>query len=119
MRAFDIAIAALALRTSATRPPRHERRLVPAIDDAGQATLDRNAVDQRRAALAASLWPEARPCAVRAIYELLPAPAQFTTALSVQWAAPAEEHARALQARLAVAFPCTEAAIQAENFRAA
>ena len=85
MRAFDMALTALALRASATRPPKHERRLVPAIDDADAAMLDRDALNQQRAALIASLWPEARPCVVPALYLELPAPAMFGVAFRVSW----------------------------------
>ncbi len=89
------------------------------MDDAEPAMLDRHAIAQERAALIASLWPEARPCAVRAVYEVLPAPTLFATALSVQWAAPPAIDAHALQARLHAAFPARETAAEAENVRAA
>jgi hypothetical protein len=85
VRAFDMALTALALRASATRPPKHERRLVPAIDDADAAMLDRDALNQQRAALIASLWPEGRPCLVPALYLQLPAPALFGAAFCVSW----------------------------------
>jgi hypothetical protein len=85
VRAFDMVLTALALQASATRPPKHERRLVPAIDDADPATLDRDALNQQRAALIASLWPEARPCVVPALYVQLPAPALFGAAFRVAW----------------------------------
>ena len=85
MRALDMVLTALALRASATRPPKHERRLIPAIDDADAATLDRDALNQQRAALIASLWPEARPCVVPALYVQLPAPALFGAAFRVSW----------------------------------
>jgi len=113
MRAFDIAIATLALRTSATRPPKHERRLVPAVDDANPAHVDRSAIPQDRAALVASLWEEARPCAVRPVYAQLSAPAEFAMVYQVTWALPEPgEDARSLQDRLAAAFPQAEAPIQ-------
>lgn len=102
MRAFDMALTALALRASPTRPPEHEKRLVPAIDDACAADLDRAAIPQARAALVASLWPEARPCTVRSVYEQLPAPALLGAVLPVTWAPQVD--ARALQTRLAAVF---------------
>lgn len=106
MHAFDAALAALALRASAVGPPRVQRRLVPAVDDAGRATLDRNALDQQRAALIASLWPEASPCAVPARFAELPAPAVFLGVFQLAWRAPMPvEDARALQARLYAVFP--------------
>ena len=85
MRAFDMVLTALALRASATRPPKHERRLVPAIDDADAAMLNRDALNRQHAALIASLWPEARPCVVPALYQELPAPAMFGVAFRVSW----------------------------------
>jgi hypothetical protein len=113
MRAFDMALTALALRVSPTRPPEHEKRLVPAIDDAAAADLDRAAVPQQQAALIASLWPEARPCAVRAVFEQLPAPALLGATLPVTWTPPVPaEDARALQMRLRAVFARTEAAFQ-------
>jgi hypothetical protein len=120
LRAFDIAIATLALRTSATQPPKRERRLVPAVDDANPAHLDRTAIPQERAAMVASLWEEARPCAVRPVYAQLPAPAQFSMVYQVTWALPEQnEDARALQDRLAAAFPLTEAPVQVAKAEAA
>lgn len=85
MRSLDMALTALALRASATRPPEHERRLVPAIDDADAAMLNRDALNRQRAALIASLWPEARPCVVPALYLQLAAPAMFGVAFRVSW----------------------------------
>lgn len=120
MRAFDIAIATLALRTSATQPQKHERRLVPAVDDANPAHVDRSAIPQERAAMVASLWEEARPCVVRPVYAQLPAPAQLAVVYQVTWAMPAQsEDARALQGRLAAAFPLTEAPVQVAKAEAA
>jgi hypothetical protein len=78
-------LTALALRASPTQPPKHERRLVPAVDDAGAAMLDREALSRQRAALIASLWPEARSCVVPALYLELPAPAMFGVAFRVSW----------------------------------
>jgi len=85
VRAFDMVLAALALGASPPRRPKHERRLVPAIDGADAATLDRDALNHQRAALIASLWPEARPCVVPALYVQLPAPALFGAAFRVSW----------------------------------
>ena len=118
MRAFDMALTALALRASPTQPPTHERRLVPAVDDANADQLDRAAIPQERAAMVASLWPEARPCAVRSVFAQLPAPAQFGAVFQVTWTPPAED-ARALQARLAAVFPRAEAGIQVAGAHAA
>jgi hypothetical protein len=106
MRAFDMALAALALRTSAVGPPSVQRRLVPAVDHAGRATLDRNALDQQRAAMIASLWPEASACAVPARFAELPAPAVFLGVFQLAWRAPLPaDDALALQARLRAVFP--------------
>ena len=85
MRGFDMVLATLALRASPARPPKHERRLIPAIDDADAATLDRDALNHERAVLIASLWPEARPCVVPALYLQLPEPAMFGVAFRVSW----------------------------------
>lgn len=85
MRGFDIAIATLVLRVSPPRPPKHERRLVPAVDDANKALLDRDKLNQQHAALIASLWPESRPCVVPALFEQLPAPALFSPVMRVSW----------------------------------
>jgi hypothetical protein len=85
VRAFDMVLAALVLRASPARPPKHERRLVPAVDDADAAMLDRDALNRQHAALIASLWPEARPCVVPALYLELPAPAMFGVAFRVSW----------------------------------
>ena len=85
MRALDMVLTALALRASAPQPPKHERRLVPAIDDADAVTLDRDALNRQHAALIASLWPEGRPCLVPALYLQVPAPAMFGVAFRVSW----------------------------------
>lgn len=105
MRALDIALASLALRVSPPQPPKHERRLVPAIDDATRETLDRRAVPESRAALIASLWPApTRQCVAPPVYVELAAPAQFGRLNLVAWGAPARVDARALQARLMARF---------------
>jgi hypothetical protein len=91
MRAFDIAIAALALRTLPTQPQKVQRRLAAAIDDADPAMLGRDALNRDRAALIASLWPEARPCVVPTRYEQFPAPALFGAVLRVCWRPPRRE----------------------------
>lgn len=85
MRAFDVALAAFALRASSARPQQFERRLVPAVDDANEAMLDRQALDWGRAALISSLWPEARPCVVPALFQLLPMPAMLGAVLRFSW----------------------------------
>jgi hypothetical protein len=86
VRALDIALAALALRTSTTKPPQTVRRLLPALDDADAALLDRDAVPQERAALIASLWPApTRQCVARPLHLELPAPAVFGRLLRVSW----------------------------------
>jgi hypothetical protein len=102
MRVLDVALATLALRASATRPPEHERRLVPAIDDADAATLDRAAISHERAAMIASLWPPARQCVVPAVYAVLPAPAVLSGLVRLTWRAPSAD-ARVLQKRLQAA----------------
>lgn len=91
MRALQIALTALALRASATKPPRAERRLAPAVDKPDAAALDRRELDQQHAALIASLWPEARPCVVPALYLELPAPALLGAVLQVSWCVPIGE----------------------------
>lgn len=112
MRVIDIAVAALALRTSATRPPAHQRRLVPAVDEPDAGLLDRNALPHQRTAMIVSLWPPARQCMVPAVYVEFAAPALFGQALSVTWPARPAEDARALQAKLKAAFPRAEGASQ-------
>lgn len=119
MRVIDIAVAALALRTSGTRPPKHERRIAPAVDEPGEAALNRNALPLRLTALIASLWPPARQCVVRPVYEELSAPALFGQALQVTWRAISIEDARALQARLRTAFPRAETQPRAPDADAA
>jgi hypothetical protein len=104
VRVIDIAVAALALRTSATRPQQHQRRLVPAVDEPDAALLDRNALSHQRTALVVSLWPPARQCVVPTVYAEFAAPALFGRALSVTWPARPPEDARALQAKLKAAF---------------
>jgi hypothetical protein len=87
VRAFDIAMATLALRASAPRPPKAERRLIPAIDDADAAMLNREALPQDRAARVASLWPPpTRQCVAPAVYAQLAAPAAFGSIYQVTWA---------------------------------
>lgn len=88
MRAFDIAVATLVLRVLAPRPPQHARRLVPAVDDADAAMLDRDALNRQQTALIASLWPRPGQCILAAHYLQLPAPALFGAALRVSWQAP-------------------------------
>jgi len=105
VRAMDKALAALALRASPTLPSQRERRLVPAVDDADAALLDRAAISHQRAALIASLWPwPAGQCMARPVFSELPAPAVFGALFQVSLPTPPEADARALQARLARAF---------------
>ena len=105
MRGFDIALTAMALRASATRPPEAKRELVPAVDDLDRASLDRAAISHCHAALVASLWPApARQCVARPRYLALGAPAVFGVVYQVSWPAAPTEDARALQARLRAAF---------------
>ncbi|MEQ1618535.1 MAG: hypothetical protein ABL883_09360 [Terricaulis sp.] len=78
VRALDIAFASIVLRLAPARPSKPQRELVPAIDPADPATLDRAALGQDRAALVASLWPAPRrQCVISAKYFLLDAPAGF------------------------------------------
>lgn len=101
MRGFDLVIATLILRVLPPRPPTHERRLVPAVDDADRALLDRDTLNRQRAALIASLWPEARPCVVPAVFEQLPAPALLAPVMRVSWrAARRDPNARSTPVRL-------------------
>ena len=88
MRAFDMALTALALRASETHATKPQRRKAAAINRADAATLDRNAISRPRAALIVSLWPEARPCVVAAHYMQLAAPAQFGALFRVSWQHP-------------------------------
>jgi hypothetical protein len=92
MRAVDIAITALALRASPPQPPKHERRLVPAVDEPDAAILDRNALGREQTALIASLWPRAGLCLLAPHYLELPSPALFSAMLRVTWHAPDVEH---------------------------
>ncbi len=89
MRGLDMALTAFALRASPPRTPKTERRLLPFVDDAAAAVLDRAALPQQFAALVASLWPAARQCVVRPSYEELPAPAMLGAVLRFNWQAPA------------------------------
>lgn len=105
MRVLDIALASLALRASPPQATKHERRLVPAVDDASPETAPRGAIPETRAALIASLWPPpARQCVAPPVYLELAAPAQFGRLNQVAWGAPARIDARALQVRLAAHF---------------
>ncbi|HVK81028.1 MAG TPA: hypothetical protein VM915_10500 [Verrucomicrobiae bacterium] len=118
MRAFDRAVAALALRAMPTKPPEHEKRLVPAIDDARQAQLDRAAISHQRAALVASLWPEpTRQCIAPPVFVQFSAPATF--GLIFRFGAPQRVDARALQARLNAVFGATKAPLAQETAKAA
>ena len=80
-----MALTVLALRASATQSPKPQRRKAPAINQADAAALNRNALNRQRAALIASLWPEARPCVIPALYLQLPAPASFGALFKVSW----------------------------------
>ena len=118
MRVIDFAGAALALRASETRANKRQRRPVPAVDVPQKGVLNRNALPQQLTALIASMWPAARQCVVRPVYSELPAPAQFGRALRITWPAISND-ARALQARLATAFPRTETQAQVRGVDAA
>lgn len=105
MRAFDIALASLALRTAPDRQRKLDRALVPHIDGADAATLDRGAVAQDRAALISSLWPPpTRQCVARPLYEEHAAPAVFGLVFRVKWRDAPDLDVRALQARLRGVF---------------
>lgn len=118
MRAFDKAMAALALRAMPTKPPAHEKRLVPAVDDANRAQLDRNTISHQRAALVASLWPEpTRQCVARPVFAQFSAPATF--GLIFRFGAPHRVDARALQARLNAAFGAAKEPPRQETAKAA
>jgi hypothetical protein len=119
MRVIDIAVAALALRASETRANKRQRRVVPAVDEPQKGVLNRNALPQQLTALIASMWPAARQCVVPPVYSELPAPAQFGRALRVTWPSIPAEDARALQARLAAAFPQAETEVQVRDLDAA
>jgi hypothetical protein len=108
VRGFDRAVAALMLRAMPTKPAEHEKRLVPAIDDANRAQLDRNTISHQRAALIASLWPEpTRQCVARPAFVQFSAPAIF--GLVFHFGAPHRVDARALQARLDAVFGAAKA----------
>jgi len=120
MRGFEIAMASLALRASPTRPQKHERRLIPAIDDADAAMLDRAAISHQRAALIASLWPApTRQCVAWPSFEELAAPAIFGAVFRVSWPFAPEADARSLQTRLGQHFPASEPPPPAIGQRAA
>lgn len=105
MRAFDYALASLALRTSPDRRRKLDRGLIPLIDHADAATLDRGALAQDRAALIASLWPgPARQCVARPLYQEHAAPAVFGLLCRVRWREGPDLDARALQERLRAVF---------------
>lgn len=106
MRRLDIAMTALALRISPRKPPEYERLLAPAWDEPDAAWLDRTAISQQRAALIASLWPEpARQCVAAPVFLQLPAPAVFGAVFQVSASLYGAGDARALQSKLASAFP--------------
>lgn len=118
MRGFDRAVAALALRAMPSKPPAHEKRLVPALDDASRVQLDRGAISQQRAALIASLWPEpTRQCIAPPVFVQFAAPAIL--GLVFRFGAPQRVDARALQARLDAAFGATKAPPTPETAKAA
>ena len=100
-----MAFAALALRLSPAQPPRHVRRLLPAVGEPDAATLDRQALNLQQVALIASLWPEARPCVVPVLHLQLPAPALLSAPFDVSWLAPQPLGAPST-------LPCPESASQ-------
>src|SRR6185503_17084822 len=75
LRAFDMALTALALSVSPALAPKRQRRLIPAVGEAGAAALDRDALSRQRTAIIASLWPRGGQCILPACYLQLPAPA--------------------------------------------
>lgn len=101
-------MAAFALRAAPAGRVKPEKRLIPAVDEPGAATLDRARIDQAQAALIASLWPEPyRQCVVRPLYLNVNAPAAFGVMHVVGRAAEpsgGSHGARALLKRLRVAF---------------
>lgn len=103
MRAFAIAMFALALRAQPFAVDATPRRVVPALGPAAAAFLDRAALPLERAALIGSLWPTARGCLMPLAYGLLTAPAVFVAAMEARPPAPGD--ARTLQRRLAASFP--------------
>lgn len=118
MRGFDKVVAALALRAMATKPPAHEKRLVPALDDVARAHLDRAALPHQTIALIASLWPEpTRQCVVRPVFVQFAAPAILGRAF--RFGAAPRVDARALQARLNTAFCAAEPSPLQETAKAA
>ncbi|MBN8608540.1 MAG: hypothetical protein J0L81_16615 [Caulobacterales bacterium] len=118
MRGFDRAMTALALRAMPTKPPEHEKRLVPAFDDATREHLDRSALPHQRTAMIASLWPEpTRQCVVRPVFVQFSAPAIL--GLAFRFGAPSRVDARALQARLDAAFGAARPPVARETAKAA
>lgn len=119
MRGFDRAVAALALRAMPTRPPKHERRLALAVDDATRDHLNRATLSHQRAALIASLWPEpTRQCVAPPVFVQLAAPAMFGSLLRVEVRSNATD-VRALQARIGGVFAASKAAPTPETSKAA
>jgi hypothetical protein len=113
LRTFDIAVTTLALRAAPTKPEERERQLVPAVDEANAAMLDRAAISHERAALIASLWPApTRQCVAAPVFEELPAPAIFGATYRVTLPGVPQLDARALQQRLNAAFPRAESDVQ-------
>jgi len=98
VRALDKAITALALRAlPAIKLAGSELPPAAVMDRADAALLDRAALNKQRAALIASLWPEARPCVVPALYSHFPAPALLGSVMRVSWRPPAGVDAPPLQ----------------------
>jgi|CXWL01.1.fsa_nt_gi hypothetical protein len=103
MRGFEAIWMAARLRASSLRPPKPQPTPRRAQRQADAAMLDRRALELRRAALIASLWPEARQCVVTPLYQEWPKPVALgrlhSCAVQVGTA-----DARALMARLAKHF---------------
>lgn len=94
MRRLAIAITALVLRVLTPRILRPRQQDAPAMQQASASFLNRDALSVEQAALIASLWPEARPCAVPAQYLQFSAPAIMGALQPVTWQAPSR-HVRA------------------------
>ena len=102
VRAMNVAVAALALRTAPASSSQRQRRLVPAVDGADAALLGRTMLSQQRAALIASLWPApTRQCVTPPLFELLPSPAAFGALIQVSWRPPPPAAAPASPAPMA------------------
>jgi hypothetical protein len=102
MRGFQAIIAAalIAMQPLALQKP--ERLAFAQQRNGDAALLDRNAIACTRAALVASLWPEARPCLIAAFYGAAP----------VAPAIPLAGDVRGLQAQLGPRFGAITALVE-------